>query len=181
VERPTFERIARSPLGWFSLLRGGSAGIALWLGASLFPAHPVWASLTVILVLKPRAGETVASGVLRTTGTLAGVVAAEIVIALGGGEAVVVLVGFLAFAFGMAALQRVNYAVFVACLTAVLVLADQLARGTGEATATDRLLATLLGAAIAFAAIAIGRVLLGRPVLGTEPDPSAEHADPTPG
>ena len=95
------------------------------------------------------------------------------------------LIGFLLAALGMAALQKVNYAVFVACLTALLVLADQLARGTGEATATDRLLATLLGAAIAFIGIGIGPALLGRPVVSAEPDspdePTAEHEDQTPG
>ena len=176
--------IARSPLGWFALLRAAAAGIAMWLGASFFPEHAIWAALTVILVMKPRAGETMASGLLRTIGTLLGVIAAEALIALSGGEAVIVLMGFLLAAFAMAALQKVNYAVFVACLTALLVLADQLASGTGEATATDRLLATLLGAAIAFLAIGIGRVLLGRPVASAEPDPRGEAVpgdDPTPG
>ncbi len=176
--------IIRSPLGWFALLRAAAAGIAMWLGASLFPEHAIWAALTVILVMKPRAGETTVSGLLRTIGTLLGVIAAEALIAVSGGETVIVLIGFLLAAFGMAALQKVNYAVFVACLTALLVLSDQLASGTGEATATDRLLATMLGAGIAFLAIGIGRVLLGRPVASVEPDPRGETRpgeDRTPG
>jgi hypothetical protein len=81
----------------------------------------------------------------------------------------------------MTALQKVNYAVFVACLTALLVLFDQLATGTGEATAADRLSATLLGAAIAFIAIAIGRVLRGQPVVAAEPGPAEDDDDPVPG
>jgi hypothetical protein len=177
----TFEEIVRSPLGWFALLRAAAAGLAMWLGAVLFPEHAIWAALTVILVMKPRAGETMASGLLRTIGTLVGVLVAEAIIVVNGGEAVVVLVGFLFAAFGMAALQKVNYAIFVACLTALLVLSDQLASGTGEATATDRLLATLLGAAIAFIAIGIGRAILGRPVAGTESEPPAEDEDQAPG
>ncbi len=44
-----------------------------------------------------------------------------------------------------------------------------------------RLLATLLGAAIAFAAIAVGRLLLGRHVLSADAEPPAEDADATPG
>jgi len=177
----TVEEIIRSPLGWFALLRATAAGLALLLGGVLFPEHASWAALTVILVMKPKAGETVASGLLRTIGTLTGVIVAEAVILVSGGEAIVVTVGFMVFAFGMAALHKVNYAVFVACLTGVLVLSDQLASGTGESTASDRLLATLLGAAIAFIGIGLGRMLLGRPVIGGEVDQPAEDEDQTPG
>jgi hypothetical protein len=63
----------------------------------------------------------------------------------------------------------------------VLVLTDQLIAGTGDATATDRLLATLLGAGLAFMAIAIGRLLLGRSVAGSDDGPPAEGDDQTPG
>jgi hypothetical protein len=177
----TAQGVIRSPLGWFALLRATAAGLALLLGGVLFPEHASWAALTVILVMKPKAGETVASGLLRTIGTLTGVIVAEAVILISGGEAIAVTIGFMIFAFGMAALHKVNYAVFVACLTGVLVLSDQLASGTGESTATDRLLATLLGAAIAFIGIAIGRVLLGRPVAGADVDQPAEDEDQAPG
>lgn len=177
----TLESIVRSALGWFALLRAGAAGIALWLGASIFPEHTIWAALTVILVMKPRAGETLAAGLLRTTGTVLGVIVAEALIALTNGDQAAALLGFLVAAFAMAALQKVNYAVFVACLTAVLVLTDQLIAGTGDATASDRLFATLLGAALAFTAIAIGRVLSNRPVVGSDDSPPAEGDDQTPG
>ena len=177
----SFGQVLRSPLTAFALLRAVAAGSATWAGASLFPEHAIWAALTVILVMKPRAGETVATGVLRTGGTVIGVLAAEALILASDGEPVILLIGFLLAAFGMAALQKVNYAVFVACLTALLVLSDQLAAGTGEATAADRLLATLLGAAIAFGAIGVGRVLLGRPAVAAEPVQPAEDTDPTPG
>jgi hypothetical protein len=177
----TIGETIRSPLGWFALLRATAAGLAMWLGAVLFPEHAIWAALTVILVMKPKAGETLASGLLRTIGTVAGVVVAEVVILISGGEAIVMAIGFMLFAFGMAALHKVNYAIFVACLTGVLVLSDQLASGTGESTASDRLLATLLGAAIAFIGIGLGRMLLGRPVVGGEADTPAEDEDQTPG
>ena len=177
----SIEGIIRSPLGWFALLRAAAAGLALWLGTLVFPGHTIWAALTVILVMKPRAGETIAAGLLRTVGTILGVIVAEVLIALTDGDQTMAFVGFMVAAFAMAALQKVNYAVFVACLTALLVLADQLARGTGDATAADRLFATLLGAGVAFIAIAIGRLVLGRPIAGGEPAPAEEHEDQTPG
>lgn len=173
--------IIRSPLGWFAFLRAAAAGVALWLGAALFPEHVIWAALTVILVMKPKLGETMASGLLRTMGTVLGVILAEALIAVSSGENVVVLAGFMVAGFGMAALQKVNYAVFVACLTSLLVLSDELVTGTGEATAMDRLAATLLGAAIAFIGIGIGRLLVGRPLMDSEPEPLAEGEDRTPG
>jgi uncharacterized membrane protein YccC len=174
------EEVIRSPLAWFALLRGGAAGLALWLGVILFPAHPVWAALAVILVLKPKAGDTLASGLLRSVGTVIGVILAEVVILVADSNDAVVAIGLLVFAFAMTALQKVNYAVFVACLTALLVLADQFARGSGEATAADRLLATLLGAAIAVGVIAIARLMLGQPVTGTQTAPAASD-DGVPG
>ena len=177
----SLEEVVRSPLGWFALLRAAAAGIALWLGTMLFPDHSIWAALTVILVMKPRAGETIAAGLLRTLGTVLGVIVAEAFIALSGGDQAVTLIGFMLAAFAMTALQKVNYAVFVACLTALLVLADQLATGTGEATATDRLMATLLGAAFAFIAIGIGRLVMRRSLTGGDPALSAADEDQTPG
>jgi hypothetical protein len=177
----TLESVVRSPLGWFSVLRAAATAVALWIGASLFALHPIWAALTVILVMKPKPGETVGAGLMRSIGTILGVLVAELLIALTDGDRTAVFIGFMLTAFAMAALQKVNYAVFVACLTTLLVLSDQLAAGTGEATAMDRLLATLLGAAIAFAAIAIGRALLGRPVMGGGTDPPAVGEDQTPG
>lgn len=156
----TIEQVVRSPLGWFALLRAFAVGVAMWLGAVLFPDHAIWAALTVILVLRPRVGEAIAAGLLRTVGTLLGVVVAEVLIWASAESSALVLAGFLLAAFGMTALQKVNYAVFVACLTALLVLSAQLVAGAGEAAAFDRLLATLLGAAIAFAAIALGRLIL---------------------
>lgn len=181
VASRTLEQIVRSPLGWFALVRAATAALAMYLGAALFPDHPIWAALTVILVMKPKAGETVASGILRTLGTVLGVIVADAVIAASDGEVVVITIGFLLAGFGMVALQKVNYAIFVACLTALLVLADQLASGSGNATAADRLLATLLGAALALVAIGIGRVILGRPIVGVQEDPPGDTEDRTPG
>lgn len=158
----TLGDLARSPLGWFSLLRASAAALAMALGAVLFPDHAIWAALTVLLVMKPKAGETVAAGVLRTLGTLAGVVAAEVVLAISGGEDAIVIVGFLVAAFGMAAFKKVNYALFVLFLTALLVLSQDLIGESADTVAIDRLLATILGAVIAFIGLGIGRWILAR-------------------
>lgn len=169
ADEATEERAARalgdivlSPLGLFALLRAGAVGLATVLGIELFPDHPIWAAITVLLVLKPQVGEAVESGVLRILGTLGGVLAAAGIVALAGGSNAAVVVAFLAAAFGMVALKDVNYAVFVFFLTGVLVLIQDLLGEDAEAAADQRLLATLLGAGIAFAALWIGLRLVPR-------------------
>ena len=182
----TLGDLARSPLGWFSLLRASAVALAMALGALLFPDHAIWAALTVVLVMKSKAGEAVAAGILRTFGTVAGVVAAEVVLGSSGGPDAALLIGFFIAAFGMAAFKKVNYALFVLFLTALLVLSQALIGESADTAAIDRLLATILGAAIAFSGIGIGRWALARSTGGGggAPDPTTGELgdmDTTPG
>ena len=158
----TLEQLIRSPLGWFALLRAGAVGIATALGIVLFPEHAMWPALTVLLVMRPKAGEALAAGLLRTIGTLGGVLAAEAVIMIAGGSDVVVFVAFLLAAFAMLALKNVNYWVFVLFLTAAIVLSEALVGESAEAAAMQRLIATVLGAVIAFLGIGLGRLIAQR-------------------
>ena len=59
----------------------------------------------------------------------------------------------LASGFGMIALKKVNYAVFTLFLTAMLVFSLHVTGDDAIAGGVARLLATLVGAGIAFAAI----------------------------
>lgn len=185
VASQSLDQLVRSPLGWFSLLRAAATTLALALGIVLFEAHPIWAALTVLIVMRPKAGETVVVGVLRTVGTLIGIIAAEAVLIVSGTGDAVLLLGFLVAGFGMGAFAKVNYAVMVAFLTALLVFASELLAGAGESAAVDRLLATATGAVIAFAAIGVGRLIMTR---GTSmdqtvagPDGPAKQAGDVPG
>ena len=174
VASQSLDQLVRSPLGWFSLLRAAATTLALALGIVLFEAHPIWAALTVLIVMRPKAGETVVVGVLRTVGTLIGIIAAEAVLIVSGTGDAVLLLGFLVAGFGMGAFAKVNYAVMVAFLTALLVFASELLAGAGESAAVDRLLATATGAVIAFAAIGVGRLIMTR---GTSLDQTAAGPD----
>ena len=165
----TLEELIRSPLAWFALLRAGAVGIATALGIVLVPEHAMWPALTVLLVMRPKAGEAVAAGVLRTIGTLGGVIVAEAVILIAGGSDVVVFLAFMLAAFAMVALKNVNYWVFVLFLTAVIVLSEALVGESAEAAAMQRLFATVLGAAIAFLGIGLGRVIVQRQGDGAAP------------
>ncbi len=162
VASQAFVELVRSPLGWFSLLRAAATTLALALGIAFFPAHPIWGALTVLIVLRPKAGETVAVGVLRTLGTLLGILVAEAVLVIAGSADAVLFLGLVVAGFGMGAFAKVNYAVMVAFLTALLVFASELLADAGERAAVDRLLATIMGAVLAFIALGIGRWVLTR-------------------
>jgi hypothetical protein len=158
----TVGEVVHSPMGWFALLRAGAVSIATALGIVLFPEHAMWPALTVLLVMRPKAGEAVEAGVRRTFGTLAGVIVAEAVVAVAGGSEMAIFLAFMLAAFAMVALKQVNYWVFVFFLTAVLVLSEVLVGGDAEAAGAQRFVATVLGAAIAFIGIGLGHMILRR-------------------
>jgi len=161
-EARSIDEVVRSPLGWFAVLRGGAVAVGTVLGILWFPEHSVWPALTVLLVMRPKVGEAVATGVLRTFGTIAGVLVAEMAIALAGGSEVILFGAFVLFAFGTTALKNVNYWVFVLFLTAILILIQELVGANVGAAASQRITATILGASIALIGIAVGNQIMRR-------------------
>ena len=145
----------RTPLGEFAVIRGVATGLATYAGVLLFPDFPIWAVIAVLVILREERATTLQIGVLRMAGTLLGVVFASAVLLVVGGNEVAVIFSFLASGFGMIALRKVNYAVFTLFLTAMLVLALHVTGDDAIYGGVSRLLATLVGAAIAFAAILI--------------------------
>ena len=125
-----------------------------------FPEHPAWPALTVLLVMTSKPGEAIGAGLLRSFGTLLGVLAAELVVGIAGGTEAILLLFFLLAAFGMFAFKNVAYWVYVLFLTGVLILMPALVGADASAAASDRLMATVLGAAIAFVGIGVGRLVV---------------------
>jgi uncharacterized membrane protein YccC len=143
----------RAPLGQFALIRGLAAGLATYIGTVLFPNFPVWTVIAVLVILQQQPEATRQIGLLRTVGTVLGVaIASAVLIIIGDGEPVVVS-ALLASGFGMIALQKVNYTVFTLFLTAMLVFSLHITGDDAIAGGIARLLATLVGAGIAFTAI----------------------------
>ncbi len=143
----------RAPLGLFALIRGLSAGLATYLGTVLFPDFPVWTVIAVLVILQQQREATLQIGLLRTVGTVLGVATASAVLVIIGDAERVVVSALLASGFGMIALQKVNYAVFTLFLTAMLVFSLHITGDDAIAGGIARLLATLVGAGIAFTAI----------------------------
>jgi len=121
-----------------------------------------WMSLTALIVLRPEFHDTVALGIARIAGTLAGAaIATAIVYGLEPGTGVQMVL-LLVFVFGCYALFRINYAVFAASLTGYVIFLLMLS-GVGELTAaTSRAAYTIAGGAMALLAYTLWPTWTGR-------------------
>jgi len=142
-----------TPHGRFAVIRGLSAGLATYVGILLFPDFPIWAVIAVLVILQEQREATIQIGLLRTAGTVLGVIVASATLLAIGGSYPLVVAAFLTSGFAMMALQKVNYAVFTLFLTAMLVFALHVTGDDALAGGVARLLATLVGVGIAFVAI----------------------------
>ena len=121
-----------------------------------------WITLTALIVLRPEFHDTIARGLARIAGTLAGAALATLIVWIypPGHAALMVLIAV--FVYGCYALFRINYAVFAACLTAYVIFLLMLS-GIGEMTAaTLRALYTIAGGALALLAYTVWPTWAGR-------------------
>jgi hypothetical protein len=159
----SLDKLVHSPLAAFALVRAAAVGVAIVLGVTWFAQHPIWPALTVLLVMRPKLGEAVETGVLRTVGTLGGVLLAEAVVLIAGDIELVVFTAFVVSSFAMATLHKANYVLFVLFVTVLIILAGALLGGNVDTAATQRIAATILGAIIALVGIGVERVVFERP------------------
>lgn len=129
----------------------------LLIARALGLANYYWAPMTALLVLKPGLYDTQSRGLQRLSGTLAGCLIAGGFALLVKAEKDAVLVAITLAAALSYALQKASYAVFTVAVTATVVLLLTLVAGAAIGTAEHRLVATLLGGAIALAAAHITR------------------------
>jgi uncharacterized membrane protein YccC len=111
--------------------------------------------LTVLFVLKPDHGTTLARGIGRAGGTMLGVAIAWALVTTLSPSDGAVAVTLALLTFGAYALYPSNYALFSVLLTVVIALLAQFAGGSPIGALEDRLLDTALGGAIALAAFAL--------------------------
>ncbi|MDQ1484505.1 MAG: hypothetical protein QOJ62_198 [Actinomycetota bacterium] len=117
-------------------------------------SHGYWITLTVVLILRPEFAVTFSRGVARAVGTLVGVGVASVVAVATHphGWALVVLVGCFVWLSG--AFFNASYAVFSIAVTGAVVFLLTGLESDPVATAKARLLATILGAALALGSYA---------------------------
>ncbi len=114
-----------------------------------------WVPLTVLFVLKPDYGTTIARGIGRTIGTMVGVTIAWTIVTLfsPSDAAIVILLALLAGA--AYAVYLANYALFSVVLVVLVALLVEFSGGSPIGALIDRLVDTAVGAAIALGAFTL--------------------------
>jgi uncharacterized membrane protein YccC len=144
----------RSTYARHALRLGAAMGVAIALAQRVPLAHAAWIGLTVALVLRPDFASTFTRGLGRVIGTIAGAAIAALLaladIAVGGFLALAV-----GFAFASYALFSISYTLFSVTITVYVVLLLVIGGAAEHAAASDRVIATILGGAVALVAYAI--------------------------
>ncbi len=114
-------------------------------------ANGYWAPMTAIVVLKPRWRETAERGLVRILGTASGAcIAGGAAVLIGASPGVLAACALVAGVVTVA-LQRVNYGLFTAALTAYIVYLLALLHTPAALVAVHRVVATLIGGGLALA------------------------------
>jgi uncharacterized membrane protein YccC len=119
-----------------------------------------WTPLTAAILLKPDVREVFVRGINRLVGTLAGATLVTIIVALARPTSLQLALLLLVAVWGCLTILRVNYALFVTCITSYVVLLFAMLGLPEPIVAWDRLQATLAGAAVALAAHACVRCFM---------------------
>jgi uncharacterized membrane protein YgaE (UPF0421/DUF939 family) len=136
--------------GVHTLRAGVCVAVSLGLAHLLGLSNGYWAPMTAMLVLKPGLSDTNTRGLARLTGTVAGGATATLFAIAVGYAWPALVIGIAATATAAFALQKAHYAILSSAITATVVLLLSLAEGGGALlNAEHRLIATLLGGAVA--------------------------------
>jgi uncharacterized membrane protein YccC len=127
-------------------------GVAVAVSHAFPYQHHYWLPMTTLLVLRPDFTSTVARGLSRVAGTLFGAGLVTFVLAELRPTADWLIVLVILLCFPAAALVLANYAVFSVCIASLVVTLLAFTGAPEVATAGDRSVYTLAGAAVAFIA-----------------------------
>jgi hypothetical protein len=142
----------------YAVLLGVAAGAAAYLAHAIRLPNGYWTPMTVILVLRRGARETLTRGMLRIVGTLAGAGVATMAMAWlkPSPEALAALAALVAWA--AYSVQWVNYGTFSACVTAYVAFLFAFEGLPEPVVVRHRIIATLIGGAIALLALGASRL-----------------------
>jgi uncharacterized membrane protein YccC len=114
-----------------------------------------WVPLTVLFVLKPDYGTTIARGIGRAAGTLAGVTVAWAIVTLSSPSDGVIVALLALLVCAAYAVFPANYALFSVVLTVLIALVVQFSGGSPVGALMDRIADTAAGTAIALGAFVL--------------------------
>lgn len=153
-------------------------GFAVACERALKMPHGVWIPMTAAVVIKPDFGGTFRFGVLRVAGTFAGLLLTTVLAHYAMQGVGLRLLLLAALCMGFRLLSQVNYAIGIAMLTGMVVLLLSFKGMTPAEAVHARLVATMLGSALALVAYALWPTWEGRrikPMLASLIDAYRRH------
>jgi uncharacterized membrane protein YccC len=129
--------------------------VALWLGRTLELSHGYWIPMTVAIVLRADYGATVSYGLLRVAGTVIGLLLTTALVHFLPAAPWAWLATMAVLCAAYRYFGPVHYGVAVAALSGMVVLLLALAGEPPESTMVPRLIATVIGSAMALAAFGL--------------------------
>lgn len=128
---------------------------AEWLYHAVSLPRGYWVALTVVVILKPDFFSTVGRGLARVAGTVVGVIAGTGFVLLAGSQSLWGLVGIVVFSWATYTVLNFNYTLFSVMISAEIVVLLSFFEQMAPAVAVkERLIATLIGSALALAGYA---------------------------
>lgn len=127
-------------------------GVALWIGRLLDLSHGYWIPMTVAIVLRADYGATFSFGLLRVAGTIMGLLLTTALLHFLPGDAWPRLVVMAILCAAFRYFGTVHYGIAVTALTGMVVLLLAFAGEPAGPTMVSRLIATVVGSAMALAA-----------------------------
>lgn len=129
--------------------------VALWLGRALELSHGYWIPMTVAIVLRADYGATFSYGLLRVAGTVMGLLLTTALVHFLPADPWAWLAAMAVLCAAYRYYGPVHYGVAVAALTGMVVLLLALAGEPPESTMVPRLIATVIGSAMALMAFGL--------------------------
>lgn len=148
---PDFGALVRSDIGIYCLVRAVLVIVAVLVGYWITTdgLDPYWIAIVVLIVFLPDLQQTVFKGTQRGVGTLVGAIVATVILELTGSDALVVVL-MLIGTFGAVAFYSANYMIYAFFLTNAVLMYYWLDTDEALSGPPTRLLATIIGLALAF-------------------------------
>ena len=147
--------------GPYAAVMGVVMGVATWAVLMWVPDHAgAWLLMTIIVVMQPDPGATLAVSVGRMLGTVVGILIAAVVSSFVDSATALIVIGVACYFVALVLRFDLKkpYWMYVALLTPAVVFFDSTTGDIG-ATEVDRLGATLVGGAVAVAVAFAARTL----------------------
>jgi uncharacterized membrane protein YccC len=161
IPADTTGRALTKPVILFAVIRGVALAIPVAIAFGLHVPNADWMPIATLVAMKPSLGQSILVAEQRLAGALIGAVLAALMLVAVTDKYALTLV-MLIFAGLAASMRTVNYAIYTACVAALVLIAEDIPHPSDFATEARRVLFTLIGLGIGVAVMFLANLLQKR-------------------